>query len=91
VADQPRKGRHPGEAGDRWELLLSLHLRAVPATRSREWENMFVTLLSDWVERGTAALAGGGWIEARACFEQALGCSDFGRGVGWALLGLLVA
>ena len=47
--------------------------------------------LSEWVERGSNALAGGGWVEARACFEQALGSLGFGRGVGWALLGLLVA
>jgi LuxR family maltose regulon positive regulatory protein len=43
--------------------------------------------LSDLVERGSNALAGGGWVEARACFEQALGCSDSAEawdGLSWA-------
>jgi LuxR family maltose regulon positive regulatory protein len=43
--------------------------------------------LSDWIERGRNALSGGGWVEARACFEQALGCSDSAEawdGLSWA-------
>ena len=43
--------------------------------------------LSDLVERGSSTLAGGGWVEARACFEQALGCSDSAEawdGLSWA-------
>jgi ATP/maltotriose-dependent transcriptional regulator MalT len=51
---------------------------------------MFVTAKappSDWVERGRAALAAGGWVEARACFEQALGWSASAEawdGLSWA-------
>ena len=43
--------------------------------------------LSDLVERGSSTLTGGGWVEARACFEQALGCSDSAEawdGLSWA-------
>jgi LuxR family transcriptional regulator, maltose regulon positive regulatory protein len=43
--------------------------------------------LNEWVERGSNALAGGGWAEARACFEQALGGSDSAQawdGLSWA-------
>ena len=43
--------------------------------------------LSEWVERGSNALAGGGWVEARACFERALGSSDSAEawdGLSWA-------
>ena len=43
--------------------------------------------LSDWVERGSNALAAGRWVEARACFEQALECSDSAEawdGLSWA-------
>jgi LuxR family transcriptional regulator, maltose regulon positive regulatory protein len=43
--------------------------------------------LRDLIERGSNALAGGGWVEARACFEQALGCSDSAEawdGLSWA-------
>jgi ATP/maltotriose-dependent transcriptional regulator MalT len=43
--------------------------------------------LSDVVERGNNALARGGWGEARACFEQALGGSDSAAawdGLSWA-------
>ena len=39
------------------------------------------------VERGSSTLTGGGWVEARACFEQALGCSDSAEawdGLSWA-------
>jgi LuxR family maltose regulon positive regulatory protein len=42
---------------------------------------------SEWVDRGSDALAGGGWVEARACFEQALGCSNSAEawdGLSWA-------
>lgn len=42
---------------------------------------------SEWVERGSNALAGGGWVEARRCFEQALAGSDSGEawdGLSWA-------
>ena len=46
-------------------------------------------LLSDLAERGSSTLTGGGWVEARACFEQALGCSDSAEAMGF--LGLLVA
>ena len=43
--------------------------------------------LSDWVERGSNALAAGRWVEAQACFEQALECSDSAEawdGLSWA-------
>jgi ATP/maltotriose-dependent transcriptional regulator MalT len=42
---------------------------------------------SDLVERGSAALASGGWVEARACFERALEGSDSAEswdGLSWA-------
>ena len=42
---------------------------------------------SEWVERGSKPWPGGGWVEARACFEQALGCSDAAEawdGLSWA-------
>ena len=42
---------------------------------------------NEWVERGSNALADGGWAEARACFEQALACSDSAEawdGLSWA-------
>lgn len=41
----------------------------------------------DRVERGRAALAAGGWPAARACFEEALRCSDSAAawdGLSWA-------
>ena len=44
-------------------------------------------LSSTWVERGSKALAGGGWAEARARFEQALGSTDSAEawdGLSWA-------
>ncbi len=44
--------------------------------------------LSDGVERGRNALAGGGWVEARACFEQALrsdpDSAEAWDGLSWA-------
>jgi ATP/maltotriose-dependent transcriptional regulator MalT len=43
--------------------------------------------LSELVERGSNALARGGWVEARACFERALGSSDSPEswdGLSWA-------
>jgi hypothetical protein len=58
--------------------------------RIRGCENVCVTAkasLSDWVERGSNAVSGGGWGEARACFEEALGCSDSAEawdGLSWA-------
>jgi hypothetical protein len=58
--------------------------------RTPECENVCVIAnasLSDWVERGSNALSGGGWVEARACFEEALGCSDSAEawdGLSWA-------
>ena len=42
---------------------------------------------SELVERGSAALASGGWVEARVCFEQALEGSDSAEswdGLSWA-------
>jgi LuxR family transcriptional regulator, maltose regulon positive regulatory protein len=53
-------------------------------------EDVYVTAtvpLSDWIERGGNALAGGGWVDARACFEQALDRSDSAEawdGLSWA-------
>jgi hypothetical protein len=58
--------------------------------RTRGCENVCVTAkapLRDLVERGSKALAHGGWLEARTYFEQALRCSDSAEawdGLSWA-------
>jgi LuxR family transcriptional regulator, maltose regulon positive regulatory protein len=66
------------------------HGQRLKPRRTHGCENVYVTAkapLSDLVERGGNALAGGGWVEARTYFEQALRFSDSAEawdGLSWA-------
>ena len=75
---------------DRWEFAV---VAALPSYTGqiRGWENVFVTAkASDWVERqGRPDRRRMG--RGSSVLRTGAGMLGFGRGVGWALLGLLVA